>query len=285
MPSEKELALEYEQTITRAMRRRRMALGGAASDPYSYVNDETRTYVAAMSSKPNDTDKGRYDTFIGALKSASIWNAIDCLYLCGGHDAQAGLLNVRYPGSYTLTAVNSPVFTAYQGYQPSNGGAYLTSNWDPATNAVAMLQDSAHIFGYVRDDPTGDANQDIGSGTTTYMAVRPQGNVNSAVARVTGSTVITSIAPGVTAPLMVMGIRRSAVPGTVLLWRDGASNTSGASVSSALTTDDFNLGRHNGSLTDRQIFAAGWGAELNDTQAAAYYTALNALAVAFGADT
>lgn len=274
-------------TLRMVERRRRMASasGGAVSDTYPYVNDETRTYVAAMTTKPDDTDKGRYDTFIGALKAASIWTPIDCLYLCGAHDPQAGLLNVRYPGSYTLTPVNSPVHVAYRGYSPSNAGARLSSGWDPATNAIAMLQDSAHIFAYVRDDPTGDANQDVGSGTTSYMAVRPQGNVNSAVTRVTGSTIITSIAPAATVPLMVMGIRRNASAGTVRLWRDGAANTTGASVSSPLTTDDFDIGRHNGSNTDRQVFAAGWGAEFDDTQAAAYYTALNALAVALGADT
>ncbi len=260
------------------------ALGGV-EDTYAYVNDETRTYVAAMTTKPSDTDKGHYDTFIGALKTAGVWAKKDCLYILGAHDSQAGLLNLITPGSYTLTAVNSPAFQAYRGYTPSLAGAYLTSGWDAANNAVKMAQNSAHIDGYALNNPTASDRLDVGTGTTVAQGIRAREEANGAGARITGATFISSTAPAETMPVHVMGIRRSGSSGTVRVWRNGAENNTGASTSGALTTADFDIGRHNSANTDRQMFAAGWGGELDDTEAAALYSALYTLAVAFGADT
>lgn len=258
----------------------RAALGGASG--YSFTNAEAAAVVAAMSVAPDDTRKGVIDTLVGALKAAGLWTLLDLLFVPAAHDEQAGRLNWKSPGNFTLTAVNSPVFTTDRGFKPNGTTSRLTTTWDAATNGVNFTQDSAHLGCYSLDDGVSADSSDWGAGTSGWSHMRARAGT-SAVARVTGGSQITYTADGVTAPFHIMAIRR--VSTTIRLWRDGVERTTGASTSSALNTNDWSLGNAAGGFADRTIPAAHNGAALDDTQAAAINTCLYAYMVAVGADT
>lgn len=259
-----------------------MGAAMGAAPGYPYVNSEAATLVAAMSVAPNDTRKGVIDTLIGELKTAGLWTLLDLLFVPAAHDEQAGRLNWKSPGNFTLTAVNSPVFTTDRGFKPNGTTSRLTTTWDAATNGVNFTQDAAHLGCYSLDDGTSGDSSDWGAGVSGYTHVRARAGTN-AVVRVTGGSQITFTADGVSAPFHIMGIRR--ISTTIRLWRDGVERTTGAATSAALNTNDWSLGNAAGGFADRTIPAAHNGAALDDTQAAALYDALYDYMVAVGADT
>lgn len=109
---------------------------------YVFTNTEASAYVARMGVQPNYTRKGLIDTFIGSLKSGSVYSALDTLHIFAAHDGTAGLLNV-IGASNTATGANSPTFTTDRGYTGS-GTAYVTLN-RPANTAGSYGTNAGHL--------------------------------------------------------------------------------------------------------------------------------------------
>jgi hypothetical protein len=129
---------------------------------YEFINAEAETLVAAMSVEPDDTRKAHIDTTVGSLKSAGIWAKLDRLWMLAAHDSQAARLD-WITASNSLSAINSPTFTADAGYASDGSTSYLNSGFIPATHGVNYLLDSASMFGLVMDNYTAGSHRVMGS--------------------------------------------------------------------------------------------------------------------------
>ena len=69
-----------------------------------------------MSVQPTNARKALIDALITSLKSAGVWAKLDVLWIPAAHDSQAGRLNWKSPGTFTLAEVSSPTFTLIHEY-------------------------------------------------------------------------------------------------------------------------------------------------------------------------
>jgi len=83
-------------------------------------------------------------------------SSFDSLWGFCGEDTQSALID--FIGLRTATAVNSPTFTANQGYAGNGTTSYINSTWNPVTHGVAYTQNSAGIILYDRTARTDSAN-------------------------------------------------------------------------------------------------------------------------------
>ena len=93
-------------------------------------------YFAAMAVQPDTTRKGLIDTCIAGLDSDGVLAKLQALWLIGSHDAQAARINAKTPGTFNLTAVSAPTFTADRGYETNGSTSYLDTNYVPSTSAA-----------------------------------------------------------------------------------------------------------------------------------------------------
>ena len=83
-------------------------------------------------------------------------SSFDSLWGFCGEDTQSALID--FVGLRTASAVNSPTFTASQGYAGNGTTSYVNTTWNPATMGVAYTQNSAGIILYDRTARTDAAN-------------------------------------------------------------------------------------------------------------------------------
>ena len=95
---------------------------------------ETRRLTAAMTVQPSAARRGLINSTIARLKTAGLWAKLDALYMMASHAEQAGRLNWKVPGTWTLGAFNSPVFSTDRGFAGDGVAAYMVANsYNPST--------------------------------------------------------------------------------------------------------------------------------------------------------
>jgi len=256
------------------------AMGAA---PYTVVNAEATTLIAAMSVAPSEARKQAIDTLVGALKTASVWSKIDAMWVLAAHDEQAGRLNWKLPGTYTATVVNSVTFTTDRGFAGDGVSGCLDTGFAPATHGVQFTQNNAHLGVYQRTGGS-NGNEPFSANNATIRHAVAGGTGTATRSNLNSATSITGAAGG-TQPLHGMGRRNDA--SNVSIMRDGAQVTAPtAAASAAIQASNMRIGvRANGTFVTHQVAMAHLGAYLDDTESAALYAAANAYMVTVGADT
>lgn len=254
-------------------------LGGS----YTIVNAETTTLLAAMSVQPDVRRTIIIDTFIGALIAAGVWTKIDVMWVLAAHDEQAGRLNWKSPGTFTLTAVNSPTFTTDRGFAGNGSTSYLDTGWDRSTNAVQLTQNNAHASVYQRTQ----AGNNIEVISTASAAGLTLGG--STAASDSGSSRLntnTRVTPALSGTLPQQRMSRRNASTDVSIVSDGVQILAPtAAASSALNNSDIYIGRRDTVYTASQVAGLSIGAYFDDTEALAFYNAWHNYMVAVGADT
>ena len=148
---------------------------------------DAQTYFAAMTVQPSAARKALLNDLIVGLKADGVWDTYDLLYIGASHDRQAATINARAPGSYTLAAVNSPLFEADSHIGAQNGGGYWSTGFNPVgiPEADRKLKSSSAAFGFWslllmnQDSSSMGAYQDSSIGG---FSLAPRTAVNSAPA-------------------------------------------------------------------------------------------------------
>jgi hypothetical protein len=248
----------------------------------NYDSDAVALF-AAMSSQPSTTRKNQYQTFITSLKTAGVWTKLDVLWILWADDSQQASLNLKSPGTFTLTTSGSPTFTANLGWAGNGTDASLNTGWDAATNGVQFTQDANH-FGTYTMTSTVNTQSDFGTGTVNVYRVRTRQPAGNSFCQISGAGSVTDTAPNATAPYHSICVRRDA--NNIFLFKDGVSNnTNAAAASAALSNVDFTGLKANNGFTDRTLGAMHMGTSLSDVEALALFNALHDFAVAVGADS
>lgn len=244
-----------------------------------YVIEAQRLF-GAMTVKPPGQQARQVSNLISRLQRIQVWNKIDVAYLQAGHDAQAGLLNLKNPTSFLATAVNSPTFAKNLGYTGNGTNSYLNTNWSPGTNGVTFTQNSAHISawsGLQRAGTTGSimGTEDTGPLAETNMYLRYTDN--SAYARIEETVASGGFANTTTTGFFSAGRSSSTARD---FFRNGISLGSYGSVASVASTTQnlFLLATNSGGTpiafsTDTISFMSA-GGYLTANEQAAFFRAL-----------
>jgi hypothetical protein len=99
---------------------------------------------------PDATLQGKQNTLVISLKSAGIWNKLDILKIYATNNSNMATLNWKAPASHQTTLVNSPTFTANQGFKGNASTSYLNTNFNPATSGVQYTLNNASRFIYLK---------------------------------------------------------------------------------------------------------------------------------------
>ena len=132
---------------------------------------ETVALLARMVIQPDATRQNLINNLIKELKADGIWAKFDCFWMFAAHTNTNGeaLLNwIKNANNCTL--VNAPTFTVDRGIQCAvSGSKYINSNYNPFTNAVNYILNSASFGVYSRTN-VGGAYLDIGSATAGFAS-------------------------------------------------------------------------------------------------------------------
>lgn len=251
--------------------------GGAVYDPAA------QAIFAAFTTPPTTARKAIINTCVLALKAAGIWSSFDLLYFTAAADGQAARINWVNPGTFTLTAVNSPAFVADRGFTGDGAASYLDPGFTPSTNAVQWTLNSSHISGRSLTSIGAGSNAQrlVGnSATTTARSVLIPWNASNQVSGLlndlSGSTIANSTSLG------DFIVNRSAA-GARQIYVNGSSIGSDATASIALPPNALYFGRDTTNFASLQIASLSAGASLSSGQVSAFYSARQAYLQAIGA--
>lgn len=130
----------------------------ASINGFTLTNPETAVWVMSvinLGGTVSAAQAARVDTLVGAIKAVGAYNLLDRLWLYASENATQALTDVIYGAG--ATAVNSPTFTANQGYNPV-AGSYINHNYFPNAAGNDLQQNSASYGDYCRTSRTSNAS-------------------------------------------------------------------------------------------------------------------------------
>ena len=136
----------------------------STTPPYSY-QAETLAWIALLSGTYTDDQKQAMDSLVIRLKNDTLWTIADRIFPFAFFNASDALIDMK-ASSDNATAVNSPTFTAKEGYKGNGSSSYINSNFIPATDGVNWTLNNASIGVYVNEASTGSNPYHMGGYTT-----------------------------------------------------------------------------------------------------------------------
>jgi hypothetical protein len=231
---------------------------------------------------PGETRKGHYADMIDALVVAGVWSKLDALYMLAAADEATALTNL-VSADYEATKVNTPAFSADDGYTGSDGAgtsSYLNSNFNPSTaGSPKFTQNSAHI-GVWQLTTTEEDVVIMGQGSGVNIFPSFSGD---AYTRVNDNSEMAGAAVA-SAEGFTLGNRSTS--SARQSYKNGASIlTDGANTSKAVTNANMLLLASNGgaAISNKQAAVFTIGSSLTSTEVGDYYTAVAAYLTAVGA--
>ena len=116
-----------------------------------------------------NAEKTYINTFIGAL--GTDFAEFDRLWIHGLANSVAARTSLANPTSTMITAVNSPTFTASQGYTGNDVNSYLESNFNPSIGTNKYTRNSCS-FGVYSLTNTNELAIDIGLYDGNFSQIR-----------------------------------------------------------------------------------------------------------------
>lgn len=130
------------------------------------IDPDAQAYFNSVSTPLSANRKLLINTLVTTLKNDGNWNKLDRLFIFANEAQDQGLVSLVNPTSTAATAVNSPTFTADQGFTGNGTTSYVNLNYNPAINNIVLSQNSASIGLYSRTN-SAIAAYDIGNSTSS----------------------------------------------------------------------------------------------------------------------
>lgn len=246
---------------------------GVAPSSALSADADVSAYVSAMTFPPPPALVSLLETLILDLKGDGVWSKLRWLSVFGLHDEQAGRINAKVP---TEVASNpgSPTFTVARGFTGTSSTADLLNTNLPGT---VLTDTDASLFAFVlarANSGTNIMGYDSSRGRLTHSTGST--NANGSIVTLTGS-----IRSGAANNQLVAVRRTGTSQVTSLDTANGTTSTVASNTVNQTATIRF-LGTPS-SASNTQLFAAGFGAYLTDTELSALNTRIRALATAQGA--
>ena len=135
---------------------------------------ETVAWIADVVSNGGTVSDARaalVDDLIVALKADGVWTKLDRLWLFAAENQPSALTDLV--ALDLATAVNSPSFTADQGYTGNGSTSYVNTTYNPTTDAVSYALNSASVSFWGRTNRASNSTEQIGavSGSGAFIDV------------------------------------------------------------------------------------------------------------------
>lgn len=136
-------------------------------------------YFNQLSTQPSADFKVAVNTLVKTLKADGNWTALDRLWIHATEIQQHATISLVNPTSTAITEVNSPTWTANQGYTGNGSNMYLNTNFTPSTQSTKSSQNNAHFSVYNVLSRTANTGAFGGNNATSVTAIFPRftGNV------------------------------------------------------------------------------------------------------------
>lgn len=216
-----------------------------------HLEAETIAYMGYLTVAPSISMQISINNLVKELKLTGNWWQLDRLWLFATETQQAATISLVNPSATATTEVNSPTWTINQGYTGNAVDMYVNTNYNPATQGVNFLQNSASLGIYSRTD---SATSVVSIGATVT------GNGNTLNLRTGGTTFgrrVNSAAVSAGANANSLGLHYAYRTGSVnsIVGKNGADINSSASTSVAVPSGNIFIMANNVDGTAGQFSA------------------------------
>jgi hypothetical protein len=223
------------------------------------------------------TQQGAINTLVLDLKAYSIWTKFKAIYpICGGV-ASSHAVNLKTPGTFNLTYATGVNHSA-TGMVGNGTTGYANTNLQPSTN---LLQNSTHYSFYSR---TNLNLSQIEMGAGIFLNILEIRTTGITYHRVNGS----ALAQHADANSLGFYTGNRTASSVINAWKNGVKTATGPNTLSAPPTANviFILGLNNSGVLNspstKECAFASIGDGFTDTEAANYYTAVQAYQTTLG---
>jgi hypothetical protein len=238
----------------------------------------TTAWVAAVVAAGGTVSSARkvlINNLIVGLKADGVWTKLDRLWILAAENEASALTDLV--GDTLATAVSSPTFTADQGYAGDGVTSYIDTNFNPSTQGVNYLLDSASAFAWDLTSRAADQKQIFGSANgANRIGIYPRFTGDVCYCRINDDAGSLSNA---SSQGFFLGNRSSSTARQ--LYKDGSSvGTYGSEASTGISNLNFYIcGINNNGLPETlstdTIGVVGLGGSLNGTEATAVYNRIH----------
>lgn len=168
-------------------------MGPKASSAPAALLPETQALIAQMNPEPSAALAQVYNTFYAGFLAAGFVLSQFRQYCLAAESEQNAGLELGNPGTNSLSAVNSPTFTANTGYQGDGATSYLSTG-------IAANSLQPHSIGIASPDSGSIAGSAIGATVDNTCNLAPRngsGNIQGKIANSTGLNAANSDGSGV----------------------------------------------------------------------------------------
>lgn len=277
-------------------------VGGREAMPVYAVNDwplsddvpldaDYLVYEGAMAVAPSvawrTAANQLFISWKAALSVSSLSSAMDIAYIFAAETEQAALLNM-VKRAHDCTKVNAVAFVASRGFTGNGTTSYLNTNYNPSTQGVRYVLNSACLGVYSRTDIQASVC-DIGArvGLTDRLAwINSRQSTNIMSCNVNqGSQSTTGSSP--TSLGLFIGNRNGSGTSNLKMYRNAVAATGNQASTTIPSLNFFICGRNNnGSMsapTTRQYSFALAGRSMSDAEHLATYNAVQTFLTTIGA--
>lgn len=241
------------------------ATAGSFDTDYQAVLDRASSlgYTA-----PSAAQQTLQNTLVTDLKTAGVWDKLDVFYVFATDgDSDYATLNWVAPSSFQATKINSPTFTADEGFTGDGSSAYLDTNLNAQSDTTNYTLNDASFGGYVWDFQ----QNPFGSTSASIALRRPDAANNSN--KIQSGTPTTNPVPSTTTGLV--GLSRPNSTTHYGLDASGSVDTSGVSTSTSLQNANFTILRRSASYGSGKVGLFWAGAHLTSTEWSDYVDAVD----------
>jgi hypothetical protein len=251
---------------------------GNALDPN--YDPDAAAYFELLVPQPSMAYKIAVNNLVKQLKTDGNWTKLDRFWIHASENQQHAKISLVNPSSTPISEVNSPAWTASQGYTGDGASTYLNTHYNPVSDGVRFTTNSAALGVYSRTNTAVDGF-DIGSydGTDLYLASKfTDTNFYGAI------NCGTNAATTVTDTLGLIIASRTSSSNIDLVKNGSSLGSFSSSSTSMVNLDQFILAR-NGSgypsyFSTRQLAISFIGG--GDISQSLFYTAVQDFATAIG---
>lgn len=263
--------------------------GGGGDDA---LDAEYLIYEAAMSVQPSSTWRTAASQLFVSLRTAlgetSLGDALDIMYILAAETEQAALLNTVNPGTHNATNVNSVAFEASRGMTGNGSSSYLDTNYNPSTQGVNFITNSASMGVYSRTNSIEASGVDMGI-HAGFM--QPSTRIYSRVTSTQGNIGINDSSStsfnGSVNSLSLFVLNRASSSDR-RLYQAGSELVSLPATSASIPSFTMTIGALHGSsfssFSQRQYAFAFMGRSMDATEQSDFYDAIQTFMTAIGAE-
>lgn len=259
----------FSKTFSKTFENRGLGAKSAFFEP------ELTTYMEGLTTPLSSGQKTKLNDFIQALKTGlninALSDAFDVMYIYANETAESSLRNL-VKRAHDATAVNSPQFTALEGFTGNGISSYLNLNYNPSAHSIRFTLNNNAIGVYSRSD-TNNSSAACGGydeANSCYLILRNQdrfqARINNPDSTRLDQATLDSLG-------MHIGTRNSNLVSSYRGYKNKTtlSNTTGVSnTTTLLNLNMYSLGFNNqgniASATARQQSFEFWGRYISEAE-------------------